>query len=391
MILNGFEDLSFVGQWQIFDYANNHGFYYNLMFYPYIDYYLLADGLIDKPKWPEGKEFAVALTHDVDTAGKYNRREYLNRLKCTGFPKNKESWARIIANSQSYVSALLQKGRLDPYADFDAWLEIENEYKAKSTFYFFPEHVSKRDALRDCMYEFSDKIMFAGGKTSIADLMKKLDGRGWEVGLHPSVFTATDRQMLNEQKEQIEVVLAKKICSLRQHCLRFDPATTPTIQAKAGFRYDSSYGFNRTIGFRAGTSYPFEIRAGDASILEIPLIIQDGGLFIDSYLGVSEEKALWLCKALIDRVKKVGGVMVLLWHPHYASNTKWISTYKKLLAYVYQEKGWMANIKEIGQYWENNCKRKFQPVVENTFKDIKNTGFDEFIKKNSILNKTLGR
>ena len=65
--------------------------------------------------------------------------------------------------------------------------------------------------------------------------------------------------MIAEQKEDLEKALGETVVANRQHNLHFDAAVTPRILEKAGLKIDSTLGFNRDVGFRAGTSYPFRM------------------------------------------------------------------------------------------------------------------------------------
>ena len=53
---------------------------------------------------------------------------------------------------------------------------------------------------------------------------------------------------------------------------------SPRQLEAAGFAYDSTWGYNDAVGYRAGTSQVFRF-AGSANLLELPLTVMDSALF----------------------------------------------------------------------------------------------------------------
>ena len=81
-------------------------------------------------------------------------------------------------------------------------------------------------------------------------------------------------------------------------------ANTPSVLEQAGYAYDSTVGYNETVGYRAGTSQVFR-PSGATTLLELPLHIQDGALFYPQRLDLSEPEAEKRCQALIDNARKI--------------------------------------------------------------------------------------
>ena len=61
------------------------------------------------------------------------------------------------------------------------------------------------------------------------------------------------------------------------HWLYFD-SQAPLALEKAGFSYDSTLGYNETIGYRSGTTQVFKHPNTD-HLMELPLHIMDTALF----------------------------------------------------------------------------------------------------------------
>ena len=90
-------------------------------------------------------------------------------------------------------------------------------------------------------------------------MIREIDRQGWEIGLHSSWYSFDDVDELKRQKEALESALGHEVISIRQHYLHYDIRVTPVVQAAAGFKYDSTLGFNDNVGFRFGTCYPYHL------------------------------------------------------------------------------------------------------------------------------------
>jgi len=80
----------------------------------------------------------------------------------------------------------------------------------------------------------------------------------------------------------------------------------------------------------------------------------DGALFNYMHLDIKES---WnFCKKIIDTVKKVKGVVTILWHNHAfsgnADRKEWEKLYYKILTYCYEEKAWITSGEEIYKWWK---------------------------------------
>src|ERR1051325_9075833 len=96
------------------------------------------------------------------------------------------------------------------------------------------------------------------------------------------------------------------------HWLYFD-AQTPVALEKAGFDYDSTVGYNETIGYRAGTTQVFKPLNANR-LLELPLHIMDTALFYSGYMNLSDDQANAAMRPLIENANRFGGVLTTNWH-----------------------------------------------------------------------------
>ena len=118
---------------------------------------------------------------------------------------------------------------------------------------------------------------------------------------------------------------------VRMHWLYFDRASFAKLDA-AGFDYDATWGYNETVGFRAGTSQVFA-PIGTQHLLELPLHIQDTSLLYPGRMHCGERDAVALSERIIDAVCHHGGVATISWHERSLSPERlWDEPYHKLLA-----------------------------------------------------------
>jgi peptidoglycan/xylan/chitin deacetylase (PgdA/CDA1 family) len=220
-----------------------------------------------------------------------------------------------------------------------------------------PEYTNKPHET-DPVYRYSDTVVFDGEEYTIAEMIREIDARGWEIGLHPTWNAYDDVDELKFQKGQLEDIVGHEIVSVRQHYLHYDITKTPRAHAEAGFQYDSTLGFNDNVGFRFGTSYPWNLydidTEKDLPILEIPLIAQDGAMLSETKgLRIDEDTATEYVIKLAEKIQEVGGVLTLLWHPSYIRKESWWNTYSTILDYLGKQNAWFGTMKEIGEKWRN--------------------------------------
>ncbi len=312
------------------------------------------------PVWPEGKTFAVCLTHDVDAVSETNVRQNLHsimhQISTRADHDLGETLKWLLIHNLRLLKGLI--GKEDSLCKFEDWMRIEEKVGARSTFFFAPDSVQRKHP-SDCQYRYDQKIPYEGKFRLLSDLMLEMDQGGWEVGLHPSWHSHADLDEMKRQKAQLESVLDHDIKSVRQHFLKYDPWMTPQIHEQAGFLYDSTLGFNDNIGFRRGTSFPFQgydmQSKSELKLLEIPLAMQDGALLLgEKGLRLDPKTALTYLRELMKTVKAVGGVLNLSWHPHTRHYPGFWELYEQTLNMLAEEDPYFGTLSQIGEWWQNS-------------------------------------
>lgn len=301
--------------------------------------------LFYKPFWPEGKKFAVCLTHDVDRVKK--TFQYFTRT-IKHFRKGE------IGSALSQISSLLRKE--NPYWNFDKIMETEKGLGVKSTFFFLNEQGKAR------LFSPKEWKLYLGRydikDPEIVETIKRLDAGGWEIGIHGSYNSYRDLKLLEEEKEVLEGILSKKVHGISQHYCNLDIPETWEYHEKLGLVYDSTIGFVNEIGFKYGTCFPFHpFNAAEGrtlSIWEIPLTIMD--------TACSSEKRCVLeeCMNVLNIVEKYNGVLLLRWHLRFFNELefpKLSKIYERIIEIGKEKDAWITNASSIAEWLTQREKR----------------------------------
>lgn len=301
----------------------------NISGIPVVNYYfdILSESIktilnrdVKKKIWGNNN-FAVALTHDIDTCKSCWLEGSFSELK----KKHIFSIPKILLNK------LFGK---DNWYNFNEIIEIEKAYQASSSFYFLPQK-EKVGKWKNADYNIRGKDI----QKTIIDLKEN----GCEIGVHGSFGTHNNTTKF---RTDIDRVNSKPIIGNRFHFLMFDLEKSVTVLEDCTIKYDTTLGFAEQIGFRRATCYPFYLwnfeRNCISSVIEIPLIVMDGSLADKKYMGASKEESLSKVIALIEEIGKFNGVFTLLWHNTYFSDFKytgWKNIYCKILDYCKNKNG----------------------------------------------------
>jgi hypothetical protein len=310
------------------------------------------------PRWKNGARFAAALTHDVDDVTLYSVPAAWRLLRQA---RGRDSYA-FRGGMSAMLRALTHFGWSgDPYWNFDRWADEESRRGFRSSFYFCPPAPTTRHEY-DALYTFEDAVQFDGHRMSVAQLTRTLIERGFEVGLHGGYLSHTHPGELSRQKKQIEDASGREAMGVRQHFLRFDIRATWAAQQRAGFRYDSTLGYNETPGFRAGIAAPYhpwdDARRAPMELLELPLTAMDGALFRSLHLDADAAAAR--VREHLERVESEGGLAVLLWHPNAAAEAQfpgWWRAYLATLDHLAARGAWVTSAGEIASWWRERERR----------------------------------
>jgi len=224
----------------------------------------------------------------------------------------------------------------DFWRDFDdRYLEVEKSLP--STFFVIPrKNYSGRGvdgratALRAVCYEARE----------LASTICRLQFAGCEIGLH-GIDAWLDSSKGQQELEEIRQLTHAAEIGVRMHWLYYNEKSPATLE-RAGAAYDSTIGYNETVGYRAGTTQAFMPLEAER-MLELPLHAMDTALFYLSYLGMSPKKASARLRQMVDSVAQYGGCLTINWHDRsLAPERLWGSCYRELIQDLKNRGAWFA-------------------------------------------------
>jgi hypothetical protein len=314
-----------------------------------------------EPLWPEGRRFAACLTHDVDLLGPRSTPRQILRHARAGLER--DGTMRRFARPGARIARSLRGGvaRVPSVRDtIERSVELERSRGLTASYLFTPP--PGRDASRfDCVYAPDDLCRFRGARRSVAELMRTLAEEGFDVGLHGSYHAGVRPGVLERERATIERATGLTIVSTRQHLLHWDVRTSPALQASAGLRVDSSLGFNRNVGFRAGTSLPFRLfdvaAGGELDLLEVPPVLQDVSLLDTWGLELDPERARQLVAGFASAAADAGAAVTLVFHPDKLTNPQWLGLYEWTLDHLVERGAWITSLRGADEWWRERERR----------------------------------
>lgn len=303
--------------------------------------------LVEIPPVPDGYKFVACLTHDVDhpsvRAHKWDHTilGFLYRAVFASWLKLARGQFSLRDLKENLIAAAkLPFVYLGLAQDFwrnfaDRYLQLEE--RLPSTFFVIPfknrpgkTKDSSAPAFRGAAY----------GAQDIADIIQKLVSAGNEVGLH-GIDAWIDSADGQREFQEIRSLTRASESGVRMHWLYYDPCSPETLE-RAGAAYDSTVGYNETVGYRAGTTQVYKPLSANR-LLELPLHVMDTALFYPGYLNLSRQQAAKLCAKMIDNAVQFGGAFTVNWHDRsLAPERLWGESYSDLIRQLKDRGAWFA-------------------------------------------------
>jgi hypothetical protein len=318
---------------------------------------------------PAGHRFIVCLTHDVD-------HPYVRYHKCDhtifgflyralvgsviNFCRGRRSLRQVAVNWKAALSLPLVFAGLakDFWNQLDRYMELERELA--STFFVIP---TKGEAGVDPHGRIRAKRASRYGSADIADDLKRLLSANREIGVH-GIDAWRDIAKARDERKGIQEITGADDIGVRMHWLYFNSLAPLTLD-KAGFSYDSTVGYNETIGYRAGTAQVFK-HPNVNHLLELPLHIMDTALFYPSYMNLSDEQAVAAMLPLIENATKFGGVLTINWHDRSLGPERlWGDAYVSLLRDLRTRTPWFATAGQAVSWFRKRRATSFAPVTQD--------------------------
>jgi hypothetical protein len=317
---------------------------------------------------PAGSEFAVCLTHDIDFVGirphKFDHTMWGFLYRATAgvlrdFCVRRATATRLLRCWGAAASLpLVYLGWCKDFWEPFAWyLHVEKGLGA--TYFLMPfkgrmgEKVTAAHPERRATgYDVGDVL------PSLATLR----AAGCEVGVHGlDAWHSVDRG--RAELKRVAAAAGEGPMGVRMHWLLQDDKSFPVLEA-AGYAYDSTAGYNETVGYRCGTTQVF--RPLDAqTLLELPLHIQDGALFYPKRMNLTESQAQRTCEGFIERAQRFGGVLTLLWHDRsHGPERFWGDFYADLVKRLKRLPVWFGTASQVVSWFRARRGATFEEIQQ---------------------------
>jgi len=250
--------------------------------------------LFRKSFYPQGENFGIAITHDVDFIHAYHplKKLILKLLINLRIKKN----LTLENIDQQDISVW----------GFDKLLSVYKRNNFKATFFFMAKYLEGR--------HFRYRI----GSKKMKELLSQLKSDNHEIALHPSRYAFENPGRYAREKKKLQRIAQTKVIGMRHHYLRCLFPRIWNQAARIGLSYDAGMVHRHFSGFRAGTCHPFETfdhsRQSQTGVIEFPTAFFENTLPEKGHdLPASMEQI----QALTSIAKKHQGLLTILWHSNH--------------------------------------------------------------------------
>ncbi len=287
----------------------------NLLQTPIINQWVMQLKTILQQYFPELKfqkrNYQFTPTIDVDRAFAFKGRNNFKTIG--GFAKDflKGNFFEI-----KMRFAVLFQNEKDPFDVFDELENVHQQNNLRAKYFF---HCGNYDGV-----DKNIDLQNTNFKTLINRLQTTAD-----IGLHPSVKSNYNFELLQNEKKVLENLLQKKVNDSRQHFIQLHFPNTYHRLIELDIKNDYTMGYATTAGFRAGICNSFhwyDLKNETETDLTIHPFCWMETVF-QEFQKVSDEEMWRQTKQIINAVKQVDGEFCAVWHNHSLSE-------------LYEFKGW---------------------------------------------------
>ena len=255
--------------------------------------------------WPEGRRWAVAMTHDLDVVSLWPGYSAMRIAELV----SQGDLSRAASVALSATAALI---RNPVWRATEHILDVEKRLGIGSTWFVIagtPTLASIR----------AGDVTYVPESPAARRIIAAAAQQGHEVGLHGSFASFTSADVFTSQRARLSTITGAPSAGVRQHFLRMRPGVSHAAQQAAGFAYDSTYGFSERNGFRLGVADVVPVWDERAQrpldICEAPFVWMDRAL--SKYQHV-EDPYVWIADALAiaEACQVTEGLWTGIWHPN---------------------------------------------------------------------------
>ena len=243
--------------------------------------------------------FKFMPTYDIDSAYSYLYKGWWRNTGAALKAVAAGRWAQV----KERIS-VLQSRTGDPF-DIYEWLDSLHLYCRMRPYYFF---------LAAARCKGVDRNTPRSGP-GLQDLVR-YHSIGSRLGIHPSWQSGDQDSLLKDEMDWMEKVSGQKIIRSRQHYIRFTLPGTYRRLLECGIQQDFSMGYGTVNGFRASVAssfYWYDLEKEEKTTLRLfPFCFMDANAYYEQRQTAAQ--AMGELLLYYHRIKKVGGLMITIWH-----------------------------------------------------------------------------
>jgi len=329
---------------------------------------IVASGiqLLEIPPVPAGYRLIACLTHDVDHPSirlhkcDHTMLGFLYRAVFGSIARvlrGRMSWSDLLTNWTAAVKLpFIHLGLAsDFWSEFEGYLRLEEGLS--SSFFVIP--------FKGCPGQNNDGVAPSQraacyGAADLVAQIHELMSAGREIGVH-GIDAWRDSSSGHDELEEVRRITGVQEVGVRMHWLYFDERS-PAVLETAGAHYDSSVGYNQTVGYRAGTTQVYKPLSA-VQLLELPLHIMDTALFYPTYLDLSSGEAQQQIGQIVATAVRFGGVVTVNWHDRsLAPERLWGGVYVDLIDELKRQGAWFATATQAVSWFRKRRSVSFMNI-----------------------------
>ena len=164
------------------------------------------------------------------------------------------------------------------------------------------------------------------------------------------------------------------------HWLYYDQQS-PCVLETAGAAYDSTIGYNETVGYRAGTTQvykPLEV----TRLLELPLHVMDTALFHSSHLDTFPTASEGARQPNVGQRGPIWRALTINWHDRsLAPERLWGEFYRDLIQELKSRGAWFATAGEATSWFRKRRAAEFETDSDGAA--------NQFAPRSRLINATI--
>jgi len=256
------------------------------------------------------RQFSQTSTIDIDNAFAFKHKGFFR----TTAASVKSLMTFKFSEFKLRINVLLNKEE-DPYDTYDYLLNFHKQNNIQAIYFILlGDYRSKDKNIKHTHF-------------AIKQLLDKLKNQS-EIGIHPSFFSFKNPKQIKVEVERLNKIAEQTTSLSRNHFLRFSVSETYNHLLNIDITSDYSMGYHDAVGFRAGTCSSFkffDIKNNKITNLKIiPFAYMDGVL--KDRLKLNDKEAIEKIEMLKNRVEKIKGSFISIWHNESVSNAgRWIN------------------------------------------------------------------